>query len=83
MVTFSCLYNEVLHKEESPRHLYILLEAWLEMNKLIFAWQVAELKYICNSCQKNAQSLLEIQEVKKNLVYCTFLMHVSVGVWPL
>lgn len=83
MVTFSCLYNEVLHKEESPRHLYILLEAWLEMNKLIFAWQVAELKYICNSCQKNAQSLLEIQEVKKNFVYCTFLMHVSVGVWPL
>lgn len=69
MVTFSGLYNEVLHKEESPRHLYILLEAWLEMNKLIFAWQVAELKYVYNSCQKNAQSLLVIQVVeKKNCV---------------
>lgn len=52
MLTFSCLYNEVLHKEKSPRHLYILLEAWLEMNKLIFVWQVAELKYVCNFCQK-------------------------------
>lgn len=83
MVTFSGLYNEVLHKEESPRHLYILLEAWLEMNKLIFAWQVAELKYVYNSCQKNAQSLLVIQVVKKKIVYCTLLMHVSVGVWPL
>lgn len=84
MLTFSCLYNEVLHKEKSPRHLYILLEAWLEMNKLIFAWQVAELKYVCNFCQKkSAQSLLETQEMKKHFAYCTFLMHVSVGVWPL
>lgn len=83
MLTFSCLYNEVLHEGKSPRHLYILLEAWLEMNKLIFAWQVAELKYVSNFCQKNAQTLLEIQEVKKKIVYYTFLMHVSVGVWPL
>jgi len=40
----SCLYNEVLHTGKSPRHLYILLEASLEMNKHIFAWQVAEFK---------------------------------------
>lgn len=53
------------------------------MNKLIFAWQVAELKYVSNFCQKNAQTLLEIQEVKKKFVYYTYLMHVSVGVWPL
>lgn len=43
-LTFSCLYNEVLHEGKSPRHLYIFLEAWLETNKLIIAWQVAELK---------------------------------------
>lgn len=36
-LTFSCLYNEVLHEGKSPRHPYILLEAWLEMNELIFA----------------------------------------------
>lgn len=83
-LTFSCLYNEVLHEGKSSRHLYILLEVWLEMNKLIFAWQVAELKYASNFCQKNAQSFLEIQEVKKKPPpYYTFLMHVSVGVWPL
>lgn len=38
-LTLSCLYDEVLHEGKCPRHLYILLEAWLEMNKLIFAWQ--------------------------------------------
>lgn len=72
-----------MHEGKSSRHLYILLEAWLEMNKLIFAWQVAELKYASNFCQKNAQSFLEIQEVKKKKAYYTFLMQVSVGVWPL
>jgi len=71
-LTFSCLYNGALNEGKSPRHLYILLEAWLEMNKLIFAWQVAELKYVSNFCQKNAQSLLEIQEVKKNLCITHF-----------
>lgn len=73
VLTFSCLYNEVLHEGKSPRHLYIFLEAWLEMNKLIFAWQVAELKYVFNFCQKNAQSPWEIQEVKKKKkAYYTF-----------
>lgn len=52
MLTFSRLYNEILHKEKNPRRLYTLLEACLEMNKLIFVWQVAELKYICNFGQK-------------------------------
>lgn len=30
------------------------------------------------SAKKNAQSLLEIQEMKKKFAYCIFLMHVSV-----
>lgn len=64
-LTFSCLYNEVLHKGKSPRHLYILLEAWLEMNKLIFACRVAEFKYVSNFCQRNAQSFTDPRSEKK------------------
>lgn len=52
VLSFSCLYNEALHGGKSPRHTYILLEAWLEMNKLLFARQGAELKEVSDFCQK-------------------------------
>lgn len=73
MLTFSCLYNEVWHKERSPRRLYILLEPCLEMNKLIFAWQVAELKYVCNFCQKKCP--VSFRDPRNEQKFC--ILHIS------